>query len=543
MGWRMSSFTDIQRPPDRVTAFRGGDVLELSAASEEWQAGDVRVSTVRDDTSLTVRLSAPRSALSRVRLRWQTPMPDGARLLSDHWERGYGDLEWRGLVPERVMPWYFLLHDGARTHGYGVKTGARALCFWQRDAEGVSLWLDVRNGGGGVHLGERTLDTATVVVREGQDGESPFGAACAFCRLLCDSPRLPPHPVYGSNNWYYAYGKSSHGEILEDSRLASSLAPDGDNRPFMVIDDGWQVSRQLSGQSCGGGPWTAGNAQFPDMPRLADEMRGVGVRPGLWVRPLLTTEAVPDAWCLPAGRFSHADEGILLDPTAPEALEHIAADVKRVAGWGYQLIKHDFTTYDLLGRWGFAMGADVTDGGWHFADRSQTTAEVLLSLYATLRRAAGDDTLLLGCNTVGHLGAGFFEIQRTGDDTSGHDWERTRKMGVNTLAFRMPQHDAFFAVDADCVGLTRDVPWELNRQWLDLLARSGTPLFVSAAPEAVGPEQRRALQEAFAVAAQLQAGGEPLDWLETTCPRRWLLGGQETHYDWTGDAGASPFST
>lgn len=535
----MSNALDILRPPNRVTAFTESDVLELSVTGQEWRQNDVRVVTTPGASTLVVQIAAPQSAPSRVRLRWQVQAPPAALLLGDHWERGYGDLEWRGLMPERVMPWYFLLHDRARTHGYGVKTGAGALCFWLMDAEGISLWLDVRNGAKGVELGERTLDAATIVVREGQEGESPFHAACAFCRLLCDTPRLPKRPVYGSNNWYYAYGKSSHGEILDDSRLLASLAPDGDNRPFMVIDDGWQTARP----SCGGGPWTAGSAAFPDMPGLAAEMRGVGVQPGLWVRPLLTTEDVPVHWRLPAGRFGHSDEGVLLDPSVPDVLAHVAADVRRVADWGYALIKHDFTTYDLFGRWGFAMGANVTGGDWHFADRSRTNAEVLLALYATMRQAAADDVLLLGCNAVGHLGAGFFEVQRTGDDTSGREWERTRRMGVNTLAFRMPQHDAFFAVDADCVGLTRDVPWEFNRQWLDLLARSGTPLFVSAAPDAVGPEQRRALEDAFALAARPQPVGEPLDWLETTCPRHWRLGGQSAQYDWTGGAGASPFNS
>ena len=59
-------------------------------------------------------------------------------------------------------------------------------------------------------------------------------------------------------------------------------------------------------------------------------------------------------------------------------------------------------------------------------------------------------------------------------------------MGVNTLAFRGAQHGAFYVADADCVGVTNAVPWALNRQWLDLLARSGTMLFVSLAPDALG---------------------------------------------------------
>ena len=55
-------------------------------------------------------------------------------------------------------------------------------------------------------------------------------------------------------------------------------------------------------------------------------------------------------------------------------------------------------------------------------------------------------------------------------------------MGVNTLAFRLPQHNRFFAVDADCVPCTPQTPWELNQRFLDLVARSGTALFVSVDP-------------------------------------------------------------
>ena len=89
------------------------------------------------------------------------------RALGDAWERSYGDLGWRNLIPERVMPWYFATHDGVTCHGYGVKTDAAALCFWQLDPEGVSLWLNVTNGGDGVELGQRKLTMATVVTRRG----------------------------------------------------------------------------------------------------------------------------------------------------------------------------------------------------------------------------------------------------------------------------------------------------------------------------------------------------------------------------------------
>jgi alpha-galactosidase len=149
--------------------------------------------------------------------------------------------------------------------------------------------------------------------------------------------------------------------------------------------------------------------------------------------------------------------------------------------------------------------------------------------------------MLLGCNTLGHLGAGLFEVQRIGDDVSGHEWERTRRMGVNTLAFRAAQHGTFFAADADCVPVVKAIPWELTRQRLDLVARSGTPLFASIEAASAGAEQRRALREAFALAAVEQAAPEPLDWMKTTSPARWRLGGSEARYRWYAEEGASPF--
>ena len=97
--------------------------------------------------------------------------------------------------------------------------------------------------------------------------------------------------------------------------------------------------------------------------------------------------------------------------------------------------------------------------------------------------------LILGCNTVGHLGAGLMHLQRTGDDTSGLMWERTLRFGVNTLAFRMPQHRAFFDIDADCIGISGRIDWQYNRQWGELLAGSGTSLFYSLKPDTLPPEQ------------------------------------------------------
>jgi len=522
-----------------------------SAASRSWCAGDVVLELGEPGNGFpgntrTICVTADATPVFRLFVRWSGSWAQNTRFLGDHWERGYGDLSWQGLVPERIMPWYFLASGETGTTGYGVKTGPDALCFWQADAAGLSLCLDVRCGGSGVVLNGRCLEAATVVERPGRQGESPFAAATAFCRMMCESPLLPAEPVYGGNNWYYAYGVSSQNAMLEDAARIASWAPAFGNRPFMVVDACWQEIF-IKGASCSGGPWYRGNSRFPDMAMLATQMREIGTRPGLWCRPLLTVENLPESWFLKRERFGTAYEGEILDPTVPEVCDFIRGDIARFVSWGYELVKHDFSTFDLTGRWGFQMNTAVTDAGWAFSDRSLTTARAIKNLYgAVLAGANTGDALVIGCNTIGHLAAGLTHIQRTGDDTSGQSWERTRKMGVNTLAFRMPQHNAFFAADADCVGLTKNVPWHLNRQWLDLLAYSGTPLFVSADPKAVGPDQERAIRAAFDLASRPTSSAEPLDWLETTCPSEWMFpetegnafSGSKTRYDWTDRNGA-----
>jgi alpha-galactosidase len=190
------------------------------------------------------------------------------------------------------------------------------------------------------------------------------------------------------------------------------------------------------------------------------------------------------------------------------------------------------------------MGPQPTLPGWSLHNRSRTNAEVIADLYGMLREAAGNQVLLDGCNTVGHLGQGIFDLQRTGDDTSGHQWERTRRMGINTLAFRLPQHGTFFTLDADMVGITEAIPWELSRQWLLVLAHSGTATIVAPGPPSRGAEQRTALREAFRIAAAGGSTAKPVDWFETSTPEHWqsaASGSPESRYLWSGEQGASPF--
>lgn len=502
--------------PDFIELTTETKTVTAKWENDDYNLDDINVNLNQDNEHLAIFLTAQTSKVKWIKLRWNNLSWDkNVRFLGDAWERGYGDMEWKGMNPNRFMPWYFCAKSEAKSVCYGVKVRPSAMCFWQVDSLGMTLFLDVRCGGSGVNLKGRVIKLADVIACEMRDCTS-FEAMQEFCGQMCEDPILPKYPVYASNNWYYAYGKSSESEILADCDYILNLTKDIENKPYMVIDDCWQEHHRLNEYN--GGPWIKGNEKFPDMKALAEKLVQKGVRPGIWVRLLLNEdENIKNEW-----RLSHNN---CIDPTNPEALNYIKEDIKRICNWGYTLIKHDFSTFDLFGKWGFQMSPLVTDDGWHFYDDSLTSAEVVKLLYKAILdasvEASNGETLILGCNTIGHLGAGYMHINRTGDDTSGVDWERTRFMGVNTLAFRLPQHGKFYEIDADCVGIDGGISWSMNKQWADVLAQSGTPLFISVRPNILDETEKQELHEILKVASKQEHHVIPVDWEETTCPEHW----------------------
>lgn len=522
------------RSPEAVWAQSGDDWVQLKATDGgTFRYQDIEVTVKASGNALGVYARSLSRQLNAVRLNWPHHLASGALFLGDQWERSYGDLQWKSSPLGVKNPWYMVVHDPADTACFGVKTGAGSLCWWGLGAENVELTLDTHSGGNGVLLGDRVLHMADVVTSRGRDGEDPYITLHRFCGVMCTSPRLPGQPIYGINDWYFAYGNNNFDLIKRTTGMMSELAGDTQNRPFSVVDAGWATySPLLPGDGGWNEDFTKPNDKFKDMRLLGDEIKRLGMRPGLWMRPLCARHDEKASLLAPKIPGRDDPKNPVLDPTIPENIERIKGYFEVYKAWGYEMVKHDFTTYDITGRWGANMKDSVTAPGWNFYDRSKTTAEIISQLYRAIRTGAGDGIYVIGCNTMSHLSAGVFEMCRIGDDTSGRDWARTRKMGVNTLAFRLPQHNRFYAVDGDCVGLTTDISWARNRQWLQLLAGSGAPLFVSAQPEAMGAEQKAAVKNAFTRAAEVQPLGEPLDWMTNTQPAKWRLGGEVVTFDW-----------
>ena len=470
-----------------------------------------------------VRVSDPSGYVSSARVHFDLPVAATWKVVARTGEGLAAHSEWAPVGAGLTVPWYALVTDGSKTYGYGVKVQPKAMCCWRVAPGGLDLLLDLRAGGQPLALGGRTVEACEVVKLEAAADESAFALGRRLCAAMCPSPRLPKEPLYGFNDWYAAYGRNTATNFLADAAFVVSLAKGLANRPYVVMDDGWQrysppeIQKMTGRFESGYGPWEESSPNFGmDMKTFCAKIAALGAKPGLWYRPL----------CM---------RGKMCDPSDPETVARVQADIRRFRDWGFRFVKIDYLTYDFCGHFkGFDDDGRLVRDARAWKTRTKTTAEIMVELYRAIRAAAGDDMVVLGCNALNHLCAGLFETSRVGSDTSGKKWEQTRRNGVGAVAFKGIENGTLFAADPDCAGLASAgaIPWEKNRQWIDLLARSGMPCFVSWRRDLADETVRRALAEAFRRAAAPQPTAEPLDWLANPTPNRWKTSSGAVEYDW-----------
>jgi alpha-galactosidase len=147
-----------------------------------------------------------------------------------------------------------------------------------------------------------------------------------------------PYRVWCS--WYSLYNNITEERLL---RVLNNLG----DLPFDVfqLDDGWEIAL---------GDWEA-NANFPSgMDRMAERIKASGRKAGLWLAPLLVAPSSnffrqhrdwllhDEHGSLVSAGFSWGYRPFAIDTTHPEALDWLAALMRKVRGWGYEYIKLDF---------------------------------------------------------------------------------------------------------------------------------------------------------------------------------------------------------
>jgi len=520
------TFPTILRTPDRVMGATDESPFRFE---EDLQAQcPVQYEYRVEGTSAKVIVYPSGAPVKFLKLRFRADLSFVESVCGDEWERCSADspIYWSSLINHRRLPWFCYLRAGQQLGCYGVKTGADCFAFWQADSHGLTLFLNLMNGEGGTDL-QAPLTACEVVERIAPEGEGPYEAAAKFARLMCENPVLPKEPVFGVNNWYWAYGRITHESIMNETDYLLEMTEGTGHRPYMIIDDGWQLNRTLTPPTYIGGPWLPGE-HFGDMAKTAAGIHEKGAKAGIWFRPLLTLGRIPDEACL----WLHSG-GQIMDPSHPYTLERVAADAARIRSWGFDLIKHDFTTHDLfeISMSAAAHGVMLTGGGRTFHDRTRTTATLMKNLYKAIQQGAGGADII-GCNVVGHLSAGIHSMQRVGQDTSGRSFEHTVRGGVNAM-MRLPMNESFFLIDPDCAAFTARVSPEANLDFLEMCAITGVTTLASVTPGILTREQMKRIREIYRMADRNDKRLTIANFEKTSYPEIFECGSERRAFDWT----------
>ena len=467
-------FISLLREPDFVTGATDASPFNFEENLNYGCPIDYEYKIEKDSAKVIVHPSS--SPVKYLKLRFFGDNFFVEKVYGDQWARSCakGELEWKAMKSDRILPWYCMLYSEGRVACYGVKTGCDSFALWQVDNHGITLFLNLCNANEGTDLKESII--ACEIVELFSEGESVYSVAKRFAKKMCDAPVLPKGPVFGMNDWYWAYGDNNRESILRQTDYLRELTVGCKNRPCMVIDDGWQTERIPISGKYNGGPWD-GNERYGDMRRLAEDIMKRNATPGIWFRSLLTMDKHPEEAILEMREAG----GWIMDPSHPATLEKVEGIASHLTDFGFGIIKHDFSCPDFFGTTPDSVHQSylLTENRSYF-DKTKTNAMLIKELYRAIQRGAGDADIV-ACDTVPHLTAGIHSMMRVGADTSGRVYEWTKRQGVNSV-MRLPINNCFFRADFDCAAFTARVDEDINLDFLEMCAYTGTATIASATP-------------------------------------------------------------
>jgi alpha-galactosidase len=156
--------------------------------------------------------------------------------------------------------------------------------------------------------------------------------------------RVALTPPMGWNSWNCWAGAVDQDKVLRSARAMASSGLVNHGWTFINIDDTWQGKRD---------PQTTalqGNKKFPDMKKLCDEIHALGLKPGIYSTPWITSYARHPGGSAdnPEGAWEKPTvdkKGRVNNKTKPWHMgEHrfTQADAKQWAEWGFDYLKYDW---------------------------------------------------------------------------------------------------------------------------------------------------------------------------------------------------------
>ena len=320
-----------------------------------------------------------------------------------------------------------------------------------------------------------------------------------------DKARCPSPPT-GWMSWNVYFDTAGEDENLAEARVgAEHLKPFGldiwsieswqDNSPKLPVSTFHNLTLR---------PYTA---QFPHgMPWLADQIRALGFRPGIWTVPFGTGDEAfyrehrdwflhtPDGepmrnWC---GLF-------VLDPSQPRVRQHMEDTHREMsAEWGYEFFKID-------GMSGRSQGYSA-----HFYERDEVKAAMaqpcdtpMALCVEALRRGIGPDRIWLACQ--GHYTgpeAALADGARIGGDIVSPGkppgWHNYLSQASTTLN-QLFVHNIVWYSDPDTLLVGEAAPPEVARLATTVVGLPGQMMFAGDKLAELPAERMRLLQQCLPV--------------------------------------------
>ena len=348
--------------------------------------------------------------------------------------------------------------------------------------------------------------------------------------------RIPATTPVGWCSWYHYYTALTAEDVTNNLAAIQSLQ---EVLPIdlVQIDDGYESQV---------GDWFSFKPGFPEgVAPLADAIHREGLLPGLWLAPFIVHPASRlyhdhSDWLLRQRNGRPANAGFVwnrldaaLDLTVPQARDYVRSVISTaVHEWGFSYLKLDF------------LYAAALEGVYH--DQTQTRAQVLRLGMKTIREAAGEDSMLLGCGAPLGSMLGIVDAMRIGADVSG-DWT-PQFMGIRAPFHREPAmpsarnslhniliranlHRKWWLNDPDCLLLRPETKLSLAevRSLATAIAMTGGSLLLSDDLPRL-PEDRLRLAEALLPV--ITADTRVIDWYSSGAPSRLRLDCLNAGGDW-----------
>lgn len=357
------------------------------------------------------------------------------------------------------------------------------------------------------------------------------------------SPKLVTNA--GWNTWDYYLWHISADDVRENMDF---IRKDKDLRKrikYIIVDGGWYHVYS---------EWQA-NYRFPGgLPKLAEMIIKSGFIPGIWTGPFLVAKISRVMADKPELIIRNAngepviiDDGFeqtaCLDPSHKDTHVYLHDLFTRLKSYGFRYFKIDFLLWVMLA---------VAKGG-RLANPQMTALEALQSGLLTIRKAIGNDSVLLGCGGfIPEIGTGIYDACRASLDISSY-WSNiltiARDMAIKSIfSGKIWENDFDFLIlrskatsNEKTMNVYKDLrmfvppkpfqPFTLRtgsyigneneiRVWASLIIVSGGSLVLSDRLKALNVKGIKMLKKALENTNDTP--GTPLDLLAAGLPRIWF---------------------